>query len=137
MLNVTSRGSKKAMLRRGGGHPILLEANPRTKEWRAQVTAIAQEHAPEKPIEGAVHVMLDFIMPRPAYLRKVPKRGPPKPPAHMTKTPDLDKLCRAIFDAITGVIILDDSQIDRVFASKSYDYDDPPGVTITVIPRQS
>ena len=126
------QGSAKALPRRGGGFPIITHANPKTKGWRAQVTSIAQEYAPAKPFEGAIYVQLDFILPRPAYLRKIPKRGPIKPEASMTKRPDLDKLVRAIFDAITGVIILDDSQITLVVASKRYDYLEAPGVRVKI-----
>jgi Holliday junction resolvase RusA-like endonuclease len=36
------------------------------------------------------------------------------------KRPDLDKLIRAVMDALTGTCYLDDSQVVRIRASKSW-----------------
>jgi Holliday junction resolvase RusA-like endonuclease len=47
-----------------------------------------------------------------------------------TKKPDLDKLLRALKDALKGVIYRDDSQVVRVVTSK--DYSPAPGVIVTV-----
>ena len=61
-----------------------------------------------------VFVSLDFYLDRPKYL---------KPDQHKpyTKTPDLDKLCRAVLDAlkIAGVLH-DDAQVDDLRATKAY-----------------
>jgi Holliday junction resolvase RusA-like endonuclease len=37
------------------------------------------------------------------------------------KRPDLDKLVRAVLDALTGVCYLDDSQVTRIEAEKNFD----------------
>ena len=34
--------------------------------------------------------------------------------------PDLDKLCRAVLDALTGIAYKDDQQVVSLFATKSY-----------------
>jgi crossover junction endodeoxyribonuclease RusA len=51
-------------------------------------------------------------MPRPKSL--------PKRVTHMTKKPDIDKLIRAVLDALKGVAWCDDSQVVSVYASKRY-----------------
>lgn len=64
--------------------------------------------------DAPVFVSLDFYLDRPQYL---------KPDQHKpyTKTPDLDKLCRAVLDALTIAGVLhDDAQVDALRATKSY-----------------
>lgn len=74
-------------------------------------------------------VRLGFVLPRP---KSTPKRSP-TPPA--TKRPDLDKLTRAVLDALTNVWLADDSQVVHIEASKRIaEIDETPGVHITVNP---
>jgi Holliday junction resolvase RusA-like endonuclease len=44
--------------------------------------------------------------------------------------PDVDKLLRAVFDSLSGVIYLDDSRIIRATAQKLYADDRGPGAVI-------
>jgi Holliday junction resolvase RusA-like endonuclease len=44
--------------------------------------------------------------------------------------PDLDKLIRAILDALTGVVWRDDGQVVDIVASKVYA--DTPGVDVVI-----
>ncbi|WP_257898915.1 RusA family crossover junction endodeoxyribonuclease [Rhodococcus qingshengii] len=63
-------------------------------------------------------------MPRP---KSTPKRT--TPPA--VKRPDIDKISRAILDAITGVLIADDSQVVDLHATKRLaELDESHGVHI-------
>jgi crossover junction endodeoxyribonuclease RusA len=55
--------------------------------------------------DGPVSVSLIFVLARPKAMPK----SKPTPPA--IKRPDIDKLTRAVFDALTGVVYVDDSQI--------------------------
>jgi len=50
------------------------------------------------------------------------------------KRPDIDKLARAVLDALTGVAYEDDEQVVKLVASK--EYTDNPGVTIKIVDRQ-
>ena len=62
------------------------------------------------------------------------KRKPSAPFFH-TKTPDLDKLCRAVQDALTKLAWQDDSQVIHLWAKKHWvDKWETPGVMITVEP---
>lgn len=66
---------------------------------------------------------LYFTLERPASV------SAKKRPYPITK-PDADKLARAVWDALKGIIYTDDSQIVRLTLSK--DYGDAPGVIIQV-----
>ena len=88
--------------------------NTRLKPWRQQVTDTAlslqvEAIAREQPVE----VVLDFYFARPKSVNK--KR------LGMTVRPDLDKLVRALLDALTGVLFQDDSQVVGIIARKHYD----------------
>jgi len=77
--------------------------------WRSAIALKCAEIV-ARPLEGAVTVKLDFRLAQP---RSVRRQFP-------TKYPDLDKLIRAVLDALTGVGYIDDSQVVNVTASKRY-----------------
>lgn len=117
------QGSAKAY--RVGNRAVVTHDNERVMPWRAVVAA--HLHSPGGILHptGPVGVEITFVMPR----RKAePKRDKP---AH-TRRPDIDKLLRAILDAMTGVVYADDSQVTHVSATK-YTADDGevPGVRIS------
>lgn len=73
---------------------------------------------------GPVSVRLDFVMPRP---KSAPRRF--TPPA--VKRPDIDKLSRAVLDALTGICWHDDSQVIALTATKRLaEIDETAGVHI-------
>jgi crossover junction endodeoxyribonuclease RusA len=117
------QGSMRAFVAKG--RPIITSTSKNLRTWRDLIAMVAQEHRPEKLMEGAIAVELHFILQRP---KSAPKRKIIKP----TKRPDLDKLVRACLDALTAVIFRDDNQVVELHATKSYDYRSPPGVQISV-----
>jgi crossover junction endodeoxyribonuclease RusA len=105
------QGSTKAFVVKG--HAVVTSDNPATKPWRSEVAAIVRESvgpAIAYPT-GAVALRMMFLMPRRAA---EPKRVTP---AH-TRKPDLDKLTRAVFDAVSGILVTDDAQFVRIDAEK-------------------
>lgn len=70
-------------------------------------------------LEGPVTVRATFCFARPRshYNRGFTALKPGVPAAH-TRTPDVDKLCRALFDGLTGVAFVNDSQVVAVHARK-------------------
>ena len=109
------KGSTRAfaMMRNGKPFAVTTAANPKTKSWQDCVSSTAQFHAPKDgPWTGPIALSINFYLPRPKSL--------PKKVQHHVKRPDLDKLIRAIKDALTGVIWRDDSQVTYVSAYKSY-----------------
>lgn len=54
-------------------------------------------------------------------------------PRHFTKAPDVDKLLRAVMDALTGVAYKDDAQVCRALAHKMWVFaEDQEGTMIEV-----
>lgn len=110
------------------GRAVMFSANAkRLKPWRDAVAAQALQAWAigawqGAPLEGGVHLRLQFAFVRPASARK---RVTP----HVK--PDLDKLQRAVLDALTGVVYVDDAQVVSVTASKIY-RPSGPGVLVAV-----
>ena len=121
------QGSKSAKGRTRTGRVILVESSKSLKPWRETVRMHAIARHGVNPIDsGPVAMRIEFVMPRP---QRTPKTI--TPPA--VKRPDGDKLERAIFDALTGVMYRDDSQIVSCLWSKRIaEVDEQPGVAIRV-----
>lgn len=107
----------------------MIEVSKRVKPWRAAVAAaMADCMSGLAPFPGPVAIHLDFVMPRPL---STPKRLP-TPPA--VKRPDVDKLARAVLDAVTGIAICDDSQAVKLTATKRIaETSERPGVVIEIV----
>jgi Holliday junction resolvase RusA-like endonuclease len=125
------QGSMRAFARRGGGRPIVTGDNPRTKPWKAAVTAAAAE-ARQWICAGPVVVEIDFRLPRPKS--HYGRRGTvlPSAPSYPTTKPDVDKLERAILDALTEARVWhDDSQVVALSAIKLWS--EEPGAHVRVV----
>lgn len=107
--------------------------------WRTAIASEARSAMEGLPsFGGPVHVYARFVMGRPkSHLRTDGVslvRGAPRYPRL-----DIDKLARALLDALTGVCVDDDSQVTLLMAEKGWD-DDARGwqgveVTISVDER--
>ena len=106
------QGSMRAFNNPRGGQPIVTSDNPKNKIWRTVVGYAFQQEF-QAVAAGPVTLRLVFVMPRP---KAMPKS---KTPPH-TSRPDLDKLCRSIFDAGSKVVWADDTNIDTVSMRKRY-----------------
>ena len=101
--------------------------NKRTHQFQADVgqwaqVAIAKARA-VRLWPGRVELTLEFTLPAPA------KKGV----AVHERPPDVDKLCRAIFDGLKGIAYLDDRQVCKATIDKEYaDATRAIGVMITV-----
>lgn len=120
-----SQGSKRCFCR--NGRATLIEASDRLKPWRAQITAAAVFARVEQrlePLDVPVGCYLTFYLPRPASA----KRDVP------SVKPDIDKLTRAVLDALTDADIWsDDSRVVSLYAQKAYATEvERPGVRIEV-----
>lgn len=113
-------GSKRAFVPKGWSNPVITDSNRNLKTWQVLVSEAASAALRRlPPIEqtllprtAGVRVTLTCYLPRPASL---PKRRT----AHTT-APDLDKLVRALHDALTAVVYHDDAQVDEIVAAKRY-----------------
>lgn len=95
--------------------------NPKTRPWKDSVKAAAIEAWDDRPTDDAVSLTIEF-----AFMPPASNRHP-----HKTTKPDIDKLARAVMDALTGVVYRDDSQVVAVSARKVFTFGSP-GVTVRV-----
>lgn len=86
--------------------------------WRSAI-ALSAKSAGAKPHIEPVEIELVFRMIKP---RTVTRSEP-------SVAPDLDKLIRAVLDALTAVAYRDDGQVTRITATKEYG---TPGVSVKV-----
>ena len=123
-------------LTRNAHGPGMHSANPHLKPWRQDlVDAAMKAWGDRDPITGPVEVVATFTFPRPAYHygtgRNLGTLKPSAPLAHTAK-PDLDKLQRALGDALTlAGVLRDDSLICSWAVSKIYG--DHPGAHISLV----
>ena len=130
------QGSMKAFTRRGGGRPIMTSDNARTRPWKDAVVWAAADALAEATIRGPVEVALTFRFGRPKSHHG--KRGLlPSAPRLPSVRPDLDKLVRAILDALVEASVMaDDAQVVTLSATKDYAADwEHPGVDVSVLFR--
>lgn len=116
------QGSKNAYVR--GKRAVVVDVNAsKLKPWRQTVAKAADLGI---TFTGPLEVLLYFHMPTP----KRPKYALP------AVKPDIDKLTRAVFDALTdGGLIEDDSRVVRIVAEKHYS--ETPGVLVTVRTKEN
>lgn len=133
------QGSKT--LGRNGG---MFEASKKVGPWREAVRAETQRvigwHV-ERGYDGTpVSVRIHFYLRRPAGhygTGRNASRIKPSAPPFPARTPDLDKLCRALLDGLTaGGAFTDDAQVVQLNAAKFWAADGtPPGAMIEVEAR--
>lgn len=93
-----------------------------TKPWAGDVRIAAKQNAPtDGPWQGPITLSLAFRVQAPQSLPKTRR-------SFAVKKPDLDKLTRAVKDALTGVIYRDDSQVVEMLLTKQYG--EVPGVSV-------
>ena len=114
------QGSKNAFKTRGG-RIALVESCARVKPYRATVALAARDVWAEGATHGTVGVSIafTFVRPKSHYNAKgVLRAGVATHPGKGVG--DLDKLCRAAIDGLTGIIYVDDSQVVSLVATKAY-----------------
>ncbi len=118
------QGSKKGFAR-GKGVQIVDDNADVLKPWRKKVRMAAKfvlADRPGIPKQVPAFAHLSFYMPRPASVKRL----------RPSVKPDVDKLTRAIFDALTDAgVWTDDGQVVDQSAHKYY-ADDEPYVSIRV-----
>lgn len=112
------QGSAKAFVPKGWRRPIITSDNADLKSWRQLVAeaanaAIRQIPEPDRSLLlDGVRLSIAFYLPRPKSLTK-------RATAH-TKKPDIDKLVRAVADALTSIVFRDDAQVCELITAKHY-----------------
>lgn len=120
------QGSKRAYINRKTGRPIITEqGGSQLTDWRTDVQQAAiRAQGDTPPLEGPLTVKLHFYLQRPKSHPKTKITWP------ITR-PDIDKLARAVLDAITYVCFKDDSQVVVLYVTKTW-AEANRGVTVTI-----
>jgi crossover junction endodeoxyribonuclease RusA len=125
------QGSKRAFNHPATKRIVMVEAaGAPLKDWRFDVKSTAAARMTGRPVISQPHgvqLTVEFVMPRPTSLPKT------KATPAAVKKPDLDKLIRAICDALKGVVYADDSQVVQMSLSKrTAELGEQTGARITV-----
>lgn len=106
------QGSARAFYQANKNRAVIVKDNDeRQRSWRSSVSdAAAKAMAGHALIDGPMVIRLRFVFPKPKSVKR----------AHPATRPDLDKLLRACFDAMTGIVYTDDARIVETNASKQY-----------------
>ena len=115
------KGSMKAVSR-PGGKTSLIPDNPKLKAWQHAVASMARWHMRERPpFDVAVTLQVVFFLPRPKSHLTAKGDLRASAPKMPTRKPDIDKLLRAICDALTMArVYTDDAVITDVAMGKRY-----------------
>jgi crossover junction endodeoxyribonuclease RusA len=117
-----AQGSKRAFVI--GGKAVMVDADKKLKPWRQAVTDAAAAARGDDPLfMGPVRVRVRFVFPRPKSHYGTGRNAEVlknSAPAYVATRPDVDKLLRAVFDALTGVVFKDDSQVAVAESVKAY-----------------
>ena len=114
------QGSAKGFKHPSTGRVVVTHDNKRTKPWRADVGAAAREAIGNRGLlTGAValNVVITRTRPKGHYGARGLRPSAPRWP---TTRPDIDKLDRAILDALTNVIYRDDCQVVELHTNLRY-----------------
>ncbi len=87
--------------------------------WRSAIALTARK-AGAFPTRDPITITMTFIFARPKTVKRLEPTVPP----------DLDKLVRAVLDALTATAYVDDSQVVEMYAKKMYGL--VPGVKIQI-----
>jgi len=126
-----AQGSMRAIVVKG--HAVIRHDNGKTlTDWRLAIAQAAGIQGKPKLL-GPVRVWARFRLQRPASHWGRAGNLLPSAPRVPDVSPDIDKLARALLDALTGVVFVDDRQVSTLVVHKRYAArDEPAGVTVGV-----
>lgn len=115
----------------GRGHAY---RTPRVTAWQESIATQLRLQGAQEPSESPLRLTLAFRIPRPPshYTRSgaLSRRAPQWP---TKRCGDLRNLGKAVEDGGTGILWVDDSQVQECHDTRRYCVSgEPPGVTITV-----
>lgn len=110
-----TQGSKRAFVNQKTGRAQIIEDSHRDlKFWRGRIAETASKLMGDRPLyEVPLRVEMYFTLPRPQNLLRRPMALP-------AKMPDLDKIERAVGDALKNVVYTDDKLIVDNLGRKRY-----------------
>jgi crossover junction endodeoxyribonuclease RusA len=131
------KGSTRAFMNRRTNRPIITHVNPLgQKAWSTAVKDSAMKAGLKPEGDCAIFMSVTFHMRRPKLhydSKGVVKEN--RIDEYCITRPDIDKLSRALLDALTGIAYQDDSQVwaldaEKVFISDETDF--KPGAMVDI-----
>jgi Holliday junction resolvase RusA-like endonuclease len=93
----------------------------KTKNYEFEVGMMAKAAmGASEPLEGALEAFIYVTFPVPASYSKKRTEACLSDSEKHTKKPDLDNICKILFDGMNGIVFKDDSQITSIHATKVY-----------------
>ena len=93
-------------------------------DFKNAIRYMATKELPKdhKPLTGALTVIIDFQFALISSANKAQKKAVFEADCQIAKTtkPDIDNLCKAMFDALNGIAWSDDALIVQLIATKCY-----------------
>ena len=126
------QGSSKAFVIPGTNRAIVTSANTKMKTFRSEVTRMAMATLADmncnepmlgKHVPATISVIFYFTKPDSISKGRV----------HPVVKPDIDKLLRAVLDALTGVAFKDDAQVVETQTAKRYSHMDFVEITVSEV----
>jgi len=125
------QGSMRAFLPKGGKFPVTVSADQGVYKYRADIqSAFKRKYDDPMPLKGPIVLHCVFLFRRPDshFMPVSPRKGraareelrATAPVMHHLSTPDVDKLVRAVGDALTGFAFVDDKQVSDLWANKRW-----------------
>lgn len=110
------QGSARAFMPKGWNRPVITSDNKDLKSYRQQlsieaIAAVQKATLQMFPAKVPVSLTVRFYFQRPKSKSKK---------AYAVCRPDIDKLCRSVSDALSGICYHDDSQVTMLRAEKHY-----------------
>lgn len=132
------KGSMSAFVRPGSRFASVTASNGKTlRPWAATIGAEARIFWTKEPTLLPLYVQLEFHFARPKSHYRTGKRSAElreNVSRFVSTKPDADKLTRAVWDAMTGIVYRDDAQIVQERSAKFYaSPGTPTGVRINVL----
>ncbi len=131
------KAQKRHRYRRTSGRIISYDPSKRDKQALAKqlASSMTSTSKPLEMLKGPIRIMLRFYFRRPKshyrqgkYSHLLKKTAP----SSHTSTPDIDNLVKFVMDAGNKIVWKDDSQIEGVFASKTYTNSKRPRTEIEI-----
>ena len=93
----------------------------KTKDFEELVAEAAKQAMGDVgPLETPLRMFITFVMPIPASYSKKRRLACSSGEESHTKKPDIDNLCKSLFDGMNGIVYKDDAQIVSLNAVKCY-----------------
>jgi len=119
-----------------GSNAVIHQGSDKLMSWRELLGISAKMAWREDPVSGPVSLNCLFLFQRPKTHYGTGKNSmtlkPSAPMSHIQK-PDNDKLLRAVEDALTGIVYIDDCQVDDAHSAKRWaELGEMPGAIVII-----